>query len=169
MINHGFPCLIMLKPKNVITRRRIVRFQWFRSQNGENFATILSQRSNDLNSYRWRVYFFWVFDGIFSKVILPRFLFPTSLFCPYCPLTSFLRSPIWRAFHPQSSASHIAVSLALPPPRPCAHGPGWSGGRWRRHRCSRPRGGRSTRRPASQLLPPRAARTQLSHLSLLYM
>ena len=37
MVNHGYPWLTMLKPKNVITRRRIVRFRWFWKHSGSKF------------------------------------------------------------------------------------------------------------------------------------
>ena len=40
-----------LKPKSIITRRRVVRFQWFVCRNGQNFASVLFQGSNNLTSF----------------------------------------------------------------------------------------------------------------------
>ena len=40
----------IIKPKNVITRSRIARSQWFRNQNGQNFVPVPFQRSNIYNS-----------------------------------------------------------------------------------------------------------------------
>ena len=88
MVNFGYPWLPMLKPKKVITRRSIVRFQWFRSQNGQNFPAILCQRSNNHNSFindeLWRFLsfvndFYWCVDFLsFVNDIFPRSFFRKS-------------------------------------------------------------------------------------------
>ena len=78
MVNPGYPCSTILKPKSIITRLRIVRFQWFLDQNDRNFMGILFQTSKGQNSFIfdecWR--FLWFFDikiwPFFSKVKNPK-------------------------------------------------------------------------------------------------
>ena len=67
-----------LKPKSIITRLRIVSFQWFLDQNDRNFMGILFQRSKGQNSFIFDEFwwFFWFFDikiwPFFSKVKNPK-------------------------------------------------------------------------------------------------
>ena len=67
-----------MKPKSIITRLRIVRFQWFLDQNDRNFMGILLQRSKGQNSFIFDEFwwFFWFFDikiwPFFSKVKNPK-------------------------------------------------------------------------------------------------
>ena len=61
MVNHGYPWLTMFKPKSIIIRLRIVRFQCFFDQNDRNFVGILFQTSKGQISFIFDEYwrFFW--------------------------------------------------------------------------------------------------------------
>ena len=74
MVKHGVPWISMVyieisrytmkKPKSIITRLRILRFQWFVDQNDRNFIGILFQTSKGQNSFIFDEFwwFVWFFD-----------------------------------------------------------------------------------------------------------